>query len=93
MSFEIFCSKCKLNKPALKMTKGILTATCTCGNSAVIYAATTTVNNNAFVMPFGKYKGESVADIVASDPGYAEWAIENLQDPKIRERFEKELRG
>lgn len=93
MSFEIFCNECKLNKPELKMTKGVLTALCkSCGHTGVLYEVKSTqLSPSSFIMPFGKYKGESVAEIVATDPAYAQWASENLQDPKIRNCFEKEL--
>lgn len=34
------------------------------------------------VMPFGKYKGTPIAEVVASDPGYIEWAMaqENVRE-------------
>lgn len=34
------------------------------------------------VIPFGKYKGTPIAEVVASDPGYIEWAMaqENVRE-------------
>lgn len=34
------------------------------------------------VMPFGKYKGTPIAEVVASDPGYIDWAMaqENIRE-------------
>lgn len=30
------------------------------------------------VIPFGKYSGKTVADVVRKDPGYLEWALRNI---------------
>jgi len=43
------------------------------------------------IMPFGKYAGEYVADIVMADTGYARWCSVNLENEKLREAFEAEL--
>ena len=33
---------------------------------------------DARVMPFGKYRGERVDTIVADDPGYLRWTLEEV---------------
>jgi uncharacterized protein (DUF3820 family) len=42
-------------------------------------------------MPFGKYKGRSVDEIVDEDSGYARWAAQNLENENIRQIFEEAL--
>jgi formylmethanofuran dehydrogenase subunit B len=44
-----------------------------------------------FIMPFGKYKGRSVDEIVDEDSGYARWAAQNLENENIRQIFEEAL--
>jgi hypothetical protein len=40
------------------------------------------INPEDFVMPFGKYKGETLGDIAASDPAYLDWlaGLDNLYE-------------
>lgn len=33
-----------------------------------------------YIMPFGKYKGEYIADIQSHDPQYLDWLISNQID-------------
>lgn len=33
------------------------------------------------VLPFGKYKGQTIRDVAATDPDYARWAGENINNP------------
>ncbi len=35
------------------------------------------IRDRNFVMPFGKYKGESIADLLFDDPAYLEWLHKN----------------
>jgi hypothetical protein len=43
-------------------------------------------------MPFGKYKGRSIADICRGDPGYAFWIVGTYRiAPAIRRAFAAEL--
>ena len=44
----------------------------------------------AFIMPFGKFKGQTIKDIVTKDGGYAVWAAKNISG-NIAGRFAKEL--
>lgn len=93
-SFEIFCTICKLNRPTLTVYPGtkVVRAKCNtpgCGNEDNLNHAEPA---DVFVMPFGKYKGETIAEIVASDPNYAEWAADNIENEKIRARFQEALR-
>ena len=46
-----------------------------------------------FVMPFGKYGGRTIGEIMAADPDYVEWAAENLKQPKIRKKFIEAKKG
>lgn len=42
---------------------------------------------------FGKYSGKTVEEIAHEDPGYAEWAAENLDDkPRLAAAFEEALK-
>ena len=41
-----------------------------------------------FIMPFGKYKGQSVQSVVVNDREYAEWLSERTQ-PALRARIER----
>lgn len=33
---------------------------------------------NPAIMPFGKYKGQLLVDILEENPGYLRWAVENI---------------
>lgn len=33
-----------------------------------------------FIMPFGKYKGEYLVDVLSEDPDYVDWVVENKID-------------
>ena len=46
--------------------------------------------NEAFIMPFGKFKGQTIKDIVTKNHDYAVWAAKNLSG-NIGCRFAKEL--
>ena len=41
----------------------------------------------AFVMPFGKYRGLSLVEILKRDRGYIEWGAANMRQASLRERF------
>jgi uncharacterized protein (DUF3820 family) len=30
------------------------------------------------IIPFGKYNGKTVGEVVNKDPGYLEWALKNI---------------
>jgi uncharacterized protein (DUF3820 family) len=36
-----------------------------------------------YILNFGKYKGESIADIYYEDPKYLEWLVSNSDNEKI----------
>jgi len=44
--------------------------------------------NGSVVLPFGRYKGKSVAEVKKADPDYIPWALANI--PAIKEILEKE---
>lgn len=39
---------------------------------------------NEYQIPFGKYKGKTLVEIAACDPGYIAWAKENMQKEPIK---------
>lgn len=45
------------------------------------------------VLPFGKYRGQSVASIARKDPRYLRWVLENVRDlrPPLRQALRKYL--
>lgn len=50
------------------------------------------VEDNDFVMPFGKFKGSKITDIVKNESVYALWAVTNLSGG-IKKRFERLMYG
>ena len=45
----------------------------------------------SYVMPFGKYKGDTLAIIRMNDIGYLVWLSENVTNPEVREQCLKAL--
>ena len=45
----------------------------------------------SYVMPFGKYRGDTLAIIRMNDIGYILWAAENIKQPDVNEQFQKAL--
>ncbi|NIF20301.1 exodeoxyribonuclease X [Candidatus Pantoea multigeneris] len=45
------------------------------------------------VLPFGKYRGQSVAVVARKDPGYLRWMLDNVSDlrPPLRQALRKHL--
>jgi ribosomal protein L37AE/L43A len=41
----------------------------------------------AFVVPFGKHKGEVLGDLAKSRPDYVRWMAENCSQPIVKRRF------
>jgi len=46
------------------------------------------VDDKDFVMPFGKFKGSKITDIVKNESVYALWAVTNLSG-SLKKRFER----
>jgi hypothetical protein len=44
-------------------------------------------------LPFGKHKGESLVDVLESDPGWLRWALENIKGFVITDEVEDELKS
>ena len=42
-----------------------------------------------FVMPFGKYQGQTLEEIYIEDKGYIEWLVDNMENDRIRESAEQ----
>lgn len=45
-------------------------------------------SDSPFIMPFGKYKGRSLNEILCDDAGYIRWLAENCSNQRIREKAE-----
>ncbi len=45
------------------------------------------------VLPFGKYKGQSLAQIYTVDQGYVKWCADNLTDPILKAEAAKVIAG
>lgn len=41
-----------------------------------------------YLMPFGKYKGDFVSDIVSEDPKYIDWMLTLDLNPELKEAIE-----
>lgn len=41
-----------------------------------------------YLMPFGKYRGEYVSDVVSEDPGYIDWLLKQDLNPQLKEAIE-----
>ncbi|OFW47573.1 MAG: hypothetical protein A2163_00695 [Actinobacteria bacterium RBG_13_35_12] len=54
------------------------------------YKKQTSGDDDNFIMPFGKYRGKTIKEIIALDIGYARWGIENLKN-NISTRFKEIL--
>lgn len=47
-----------------------------------------------FVMPFGKYRGKTIADIAEEiDPSYLQWAARNIESKSIQRAIERFAQG
>jgi uncharacterized protein (DUF3820 family) len=44
-----------------------------------------------FMMPFGKYQGQTLSEIFNEDPGYIKWGSEKLENLEIREKMREVL--
>jgi len=50
------------------------------------------VADEDFVMPYGRFKGSKIKDIVKNEKVYALWAVTNL-DGSLKKRFERLMYG
>lgn len=48
-------------------------------------ALTNRVKYQDYIMPFGKYKGEFIADIKMEDRNYFDWMLGNMQESDLLE--------
>ena len=44
---------------------------------------------NTYILPFGKYKGKTLPEIVKINPGYITWAKENMDNEPVRSLLKK----
>jgi uncharacterized protein (DUF3820 family) len=44
-----------------------------------------------YKMPFGKYKGDTLAIIRMNDIGYLVWAAENIKQAEVKEQLNKAI--
>lgn len=49
------------------------------------------VSNSEFVMPFGKYRGMTLLEILDRDRHYLEWALNNFESGNLVNRIEEVL--
>jgi len=63
---------------------------CTCGECGEYLFYKQWQDNTAFIMPFGKFKGLTISEIVNQSKHYAEWAAKNMKN-NIGRRFVEEL--
>lgn len=97
MSFEIYvkCNACESTEVSLnpiKMRDDRLAIQGRCRDCGLKTFLGQNKSNNEWVMPFGKYKGQTIAAIADLDPDYCKWAADNL-DEKIKVRFQKSING
>lgn len=45
------------------------------------------------ILDFGKHKGEHVIKVIESDPGWLEWALDNVQGFRLSKDAQYELDG
>jgi hypothetical protein len=45
------------------------------------------VDDSDFVMPFGKYKGKTISEIIKDDRQYAIWVSEKVKSNNVKRRF------
>lgn len=45
----------------------------------------------SFIMPFGKYKGKKLIDLLDTDREYLQWCAENLDNEKIKGKIKSAL--
>ena len=45
----------------------------------------------SYKMPFGKYKGDTLAIIRINDIGYLVWAAENIKQAEVKEQLNKAI--
>ena len=48
------------------------------------FVATPTEELGGYTMPFGKFKGRTLAEIATIDRGYLEWAARNMNSNSVR---------
>jgi hypothetical protein len=46
---------------------------------------------DGYTMPFGKYLGDAISEIVRRDREYARWVIENVEAENVVEVFREEM--
>jgi uncharacterized protein (DUF3820 family) len=44
------------------------------------------IDDTRYEMPFGKYKGKQVFELICEDPQYLEWADEPYYNPEVWEK-------
>lgn len=93
--FEVVCKECGSKDVELSnliMTNGKVRTRGKCNSCNTSDNLFMNESNNDFKMPFGKYQGMSIAEIVEVDEQYANWVVTASSLPKnIKERFEAEI--
>lgn len=55
----------------------------------MIFATDNRVKEEYYMMPFGKYKGRFMADVLTRDPSYFEWVLEMIAFGKTKDMMIK----
>jgi len=89
---SIFCLYCKelMHDYTTIRTGPHLKASCNqCGRFLKFIKSKT---NAEFLMPFGKYKGKSISEIIEKHPEYVRWLMQQKEfSVNIKKRFEAYL--
>ncbi len=95
-NFKTVCTNCgsyDVLVTPFKMSNGALAIK---GRCRVCERADRVAHNerpSEFVMPFGKYKGDTLSQIADDDPDYLQWLLDNADNlsSSIREKIESAL--
>ena len=86
-----YCNSFNLDKMLVEHSNKTIHQKVTCRDCKKCSGFEQIVENKDFRMPFGKYKGKSITEIIIQDLKYAMWASEKFSSKNIRERFREEL--
>lgn len=86
-----YCNSFSLDKILVEHRNKTIHQKVTCRDCRKFLGFEQIVENKDFRMPFGKYKGKSITEIIDQDRKYAIWVSEKNDSNNIRRRFTEEL--
>jgi len=86
-----YCDSFNLDKILVEHSNKTIHQKVTCRDCKKCSGFEQVVENKDFRMPFGKYKGKSITEIIGQDRKYAIWASEEIDSNNIRKRFKEGL--